>query len=192
MLVLGLSGSLRAGSYNSALLRAAAGLLPPTVHMERYDQLALVPPYCEDADVDPGPPPVADLRTRLAEADAVLIATPEYNASVPGQLKNALDWASRPYPDNVLRDKPAAVVGASTGLFGAVWAQVELRKILSTAGARVIDGELAIADAPTAFDENLALVDPTATASLEQVIAQLLLAAGITSAARRQPATTEA
>src|SRR5215210_1899901 len=93
------------------------------------------------------------LRAAIAEADAVLIATPEYNYSIPGVLKNAIDWASRPSASAVMRNKPAAVVGASTGMFGAVWSQAETRKSLAGAGARVIDRELPVAEAHSAFDE---------------------------------------
>ena len=95
-----------------------------------FDGLKAIPPYDADDDVDVAPAPVRALREAMAGADAVLIATPEYNASVPGVLKNALDWASRPHATNPLRGKPAAVVGASTGMFGAVWAQSDARKVL--------------------------------------------------------------
>jgi chromate reductase, NAD(P)H dehydrogenase (quinone) len=174
VLVLGVSGSLRANSFNTALLRAAAGLLPPAARMPVYTDLALLPPYSEALDVEPAPPPVKRLRAGIETAEALLIATPEYNASVPGQLKNALDWASRPYPDNALRQKPVAVVGASTGVFGAVWAQAELRKVLTTAGAHVLDDELPIGNAHEAFDDNLTLADHELSTRLEHILANLL------------------
>jgi chromate reductase len=174
MLVLGISGSLRADSFNTALLRAAAGLLPPAACMPPHADLALVPPYSEDRDVYPAPAPVKRLRAGIATADALLIATPEYNASIPGQLKNALDWASRPYPGNALRQKPVAVVGASTGLFGAVWAQAELRRVLTTAGADVLDDELAIGNAYEAFDDKLGLADRELTTRLEHILVNLV------------------
>jgi chromate reductase len=123
-------GSLCRGSHNTNLLRAAAEVLPPGVQIEVYDRMRELPPYDADRDTDPADPAVARLREEIAAADGVLIATPEYNGSIPGLLKNALDWASRPFPDNALRGKPVAVVGASTGLFGAVWAQAETRKVL--------------------------------------------------------------
>ena len=107
-----------------------------------------------------------------------LIATPEYNHSIPGQLKNALDWASRPFPDNAVRDKPVAVVGASTGLFGAVWAQAELRKVLGAAGAHVIDEELPVPSAHEAFDADGSLRDPSLRAALADLLEELLHAAG--------------
>ena len=118
--VLGISGSLRRDSFNTRLLAAAADGLPDDVELVRWDGLADVPPFDEDAEAGPAPAAVADLRAAIADADAVLFATPEYNGSVPGQLKNALDWVSRPYATNPLRNTPAAVVGASTGGFGAV------------------------------------------------------------------------
>jgi chromate reductase len=142
--VLAISGSLRRGSHNAALLQAAAPLLPPGSMLEHWTGLARLPHYSEDDDAHPAPEGVADLRTRLREADAVVISTPEYNASIPGALKNALDWASRPYATNPLRGKPVAVIGASTGMFGAVWAQAELRKVLKTIGARVVEDELIV------------------------------------------------
>ena len=160
MHVLAISGSLRSDSHNTRLLRAAALALPPGVELELYDGLAALPPYCEDADVDPAPAPVEDLRGRIAAADALLIATPEYNASIPGVLKNAIDWASRPFPDNALRGKPVAVVGASTGLFGAVWAQAELRKVLHHTGADVLEEELPVGLADHAFAATGELADP--------------------------------
>src|SRR5919202_666842 len=152
MRVLGIAGSLRADSYNRKLLLAAGELLPDDVEFEVFDGLKAVPPYDEDDDVEPAPAAVARLRAAIAGADAILFATPEYNSSIPGQLKNALDWASRPVAANVLRNKPVAVVGASTGAFGAVWAQAELRKVLSATGARVLEGEVAFGHAHQRFD----------------------------------------
>src|SRR3712207_2978794 len=153
MKILGISGSLRSDSHNTKLLRAVAEQLLDDVDFEIWDGLKAVPPYDEDDDRDPAPAAVARLRRDLAGADAVLFATPEYNSSVPGVLKNALDWASRPLATNVLRNKPVAVVGASTGLFGAVWAQAELRKILAATGARVLDAELPVGHAHTRFED---------------------------------------
>jgi chromate reductase len=174
MRVLGLSGSLRAGSHNRALLRSAAELLPPGAELEVWDRIAELPAYDEDLDGDVAPEPVADLRATIARADAVLIATPEYNASLPGALKNALDWASRPHAANPLRDKPAAVIGASTGLFGAVWAQAEARKVLRTIGADVLGRELPVGQADMAFDADGALLDPELRAALAALLGALL------------------
>jgi chromate reductase len=158
--ILGISGSLRRDSHNTRLLRAAAETLPPGVELVLFDGLEALPPYNEDFDDEPCAEPVDRLRRAIADSDALLIATPEYNASIPGVLKNAIDWASRPFPENALRDRPVAVVGASTGLFGAVWAQAELRKVLQHAGARVIEDELPIGLADHAFAGDGSLADP--------------------------------
>jgi len=174
MTLLGISGSLRGDSYNRKLLRAAAELLPEDVEFELWDGLKEVPPYDEDDDVTPAPAAVARLRAAIAEADAVVFATPEYNSSVPGQLKNALDWASRPLATNVLRNKPVAVIGASSSMFGAVWAQAELRKILSATGARVLDAELAVPQCHERFDTNGRLADDEVRARLTEILYSLL------------------
>jgi chromate reductase len=144
MRVLGISGSLRRESHNTRLLLLAGRLMPPGAELELYEDLKAIPPYDADDDTDPAPGAVADLRAAIDRADAILIATPEYNGSMSGVLKNALDWASRPVGESVLRNKPVAVVGATTGMFGAVWAQAETRKVLSTIGARVIDREVPV------------------------------------------------
>ncbi len=159
MKILAISGSLRGDSHNTKLLHAAGELLPPKVELELWDGLKAVPPYDEDDDTDPAPAAVARLRAAIAGAEAVLIATPEYNSSIPGQLKNAIDWASRPIATNVLRNKPVAVIGASTGAFGAVWSQAELRKVLAATGARVVEAEVAVGHAHDRFDEEGRLTD---------------------------------
>src|SRR5881275_2035701 len=174
MKVLAISGSLRRDSYNTKLLRAAEELLPADVELELYQGLKAVPPYDEEDDVQPAPPAVARLRQAVAEADAILIATPEYNSSIPGQLKNALDWVSRPAATNALRNKPVAVVGASTSAFGAVWSQAELRKVLAAIGARVVEGDVAVGHAPTRFDENGRLEDESLQEQLQETIEALL------------------
>ena len=178
MKVLGISGSLRRDSYNTKLLRAAEELLPPDAELELYRGLKALPPYDEEDDVQPAPAAVAALRQAVAESDAILIATPEYNASIPGQLKNALDWVSRPIATNTMRNKPVAVVGASTGAFGAVWAQAELRKVLATIGARVVEGDVAVGHAPTRFDEEGHLVDDDLREQLAEVVDALLVETG--------------
>jgi chromate reductase, NAD(P)H dehydrogenase (quinone) len=147
MRVLGISGSLRRGSLNTALLRTAAERLPRGVEMEVFDRLGEIPPFSEDVELEPAPEAVWELRDAMRSADAVLIATPEYNHSLPGQLKNALDWASRPAGESALTGKPVAVIGASKSMFGGVWAQAELRKVLAAMGGRVIEAELPIANA---------------------------------------------
>jgi chromate reductase, NAD(P)H dehydrogenase (quinone) len=174
MKILGISGSLRADSYNTKLLRAVAELLPRDVELELWSGLKAVPPYDEDDDVQPGPAAVSELKAAIAAVDAVLIATPEYNASIPGVLKNALDWVSRPPKSSPLRNKPVAVVGASTGAFGAVWSQAELRKVLSTIGARVLDVDVAVGHAHTRFDEHGRFVDDQLLEQLGEVVAALV------------------
>ena len=170
--VLGISGSLRRDSHNTSLLRAAAEAAGPDIELELYDGLKQIPPYDEDDDVHPRPAEVARLNTAIEEADAVLFSTPEYNSSIPGQLKNAVDWISRPLATNVLRNKAVAVVGASTGGFGAVWAQAELCKVLSTLGARVLDVELPVPYAHTRFDEG-DLTDDEIRTALSEVLETL-------------------
>jgi chromate reductase, NAD(P)H dehydrogenase (quinone) len=175
MKVLGISGSLRRDSHNTKLLRAAAALLPPGVELEVWERLKAVPPY--DADDDTGEPRPWVLRSlagAIEEADVVLFSTPEYNHSIPGQLKNALDWLSRPLASSPLRDKPVAVVGASTGLFGAVWAQAELRKVLGAIGARVNDRELPIGLADDAFTDDGRLADREQELVLADLLAELI------------------
>jgi chromate reductase len=165
MRVLGISGSLRRDSYNHALLRVAAERLPAGVELVEFDQLREIPPY--DADLEeggaPAPEAVEELRQAMREADAVLIATPEYNHSIPGMLKNALDWASRPAGESALMGTPAAVIGASTGMFGAVWAQAETRKVLGALGGRVVETELPISHAAQVY------ADGELELSLEQI-----------------------
>jgi chromate reductase len=173
MEILGIAGSLRRGSHNRKLLRAAGAELPPGVVLRDWDGLRDLPPFDEDLESAP-PEAVREFREAIEAADAVIVATPEYNASIPGVLKNALDWASRPFPDNALRDTPAAVIGASTGLFGAVWAQAESRKVLKYAGAQVLDTELAVGLADSAFDEDGGLVDPELRARLGELLSELV------------------
>jgi chromate reductase, NAD(P)H dehydrogenase (quinone) len=170
--ILGISGSLRAGSHNTRLLHAAARELSEGAELRLWTGLAGIPPYNEDED-DPLPAPVAELKQALAEADAVLFATPEYNSSIPGQLKNAIDWASRPFAENPLRGKPVAVVGASTNAFGALWAQDDLRRVLARLGARVLEGGLPVSRAPERFDEAGELVDEEIRDGLRGVLSAL-------------------
>jgi chromate reductase, NAD(P)H dehydrogenase (quinone) len=172
--ILGISGSLRRDSYNTRLIAAAADVLPDDAELTVWTGLRDVPPFDEDEEAGPPPAAVAELREALAAADAVLIATPEYNGSVPGQLKNALDWASRPHATNPLRNRPAAVVGASTGGFGTVWAQADLRRILARIGARVLDTELAVSHAHTRCDESGNLIDDDVHDRLAEVVNELV------------------
>jgi chromate reductase len=177
MRILGIAGSVRRGSHNRRLLRAAGHVLPPGVDLVEWEGLEGIPIFNEDSENSP-PPAVEELFAAIEEADGLLIATPEYNASVPGGLKNALDWASRPFPANVLRNKPSAVIGASTGLFGAVWAQAEVRKALKASGGLVLDSELPVGMADSAFNDDDTLVDPDLNDRLGEVLADLLREVG--------------
>ncbi len=177
MRVLGISGSLRHDSHNSALLRAAAERLPAGAELVPFERLAEIPPYDEDVEVEGVPEVVRDLREAIRAADAVLIATPEYNHSIPGQLKNALDWASRPAGKSALNGKPAATIGTSTGMFGAVWAQAELRKVLGAMGGRVLEAELPVAHAADLRHGDRLELLPEQAEQLEEILAELVAAA---------------
>jgi chromate reductase, NAD(P)H dehydrogenase (quinone) len=176
MRVLGISGSLRRDSYNSALLRAAAERLPAGAELVPYESLAELPPYDADLEESPAllPAAVEELREAARSADAVLIATPEYNHSIPGVLKNALDWISRPAGKSALMGKPAAVLGASTGMFGAVWAQAETRKVLGALGGRVVDAELPIARAQEIYADGELALSPEQSQRLAEILAELV------------------
>jgi chromate reductase len=175
MKILGISGSLRRDSHNAQLLRAVALQLPPGIELELWEGLKAVPPYDADDDGLPRARALRELDAAIRDADAVLIATPEYNHSVPGQLKNALDWLSRPLAKSPLRTKPVAVIGASTGLFGAVWAQAEVRKVMKASGAHVLESELPVGMADYAFvDGQDALADPELTQRLKDLLGDLV------------------
>ena len=182
MRVLAISGSLRRESWNTKLLRAAAEVLPPGAELVIWDGLKSIPPFDEDDERFPGPE-VKALRAAVAEADAVLISTPEYNHSLPGQLKNALDWLSRPFATTVMRGKPTAVIGTSTSLFGAVWAQAEARKVLGAMGAPVLDRELPVSTAHERFDAEGRLVDEDVRSELTSILRELAGVASATAAA---------
>jgi chromate reductase, NAD(P)H dehydrogenase (quinone) len=174
MRVLGISGSLRHGSYNTALLRYVRELLEAEgAEFEIYEGLRDIPPFNEDEESF-SPEAVSRLREAVQGADAIFFTTPEYNSSIPGVLKNALDWVSRPFGTNPMRNKPVAVVGASAGMFGALWAQAELRKVLSTMGARVAEGEVAVGHAMDRFDEDGRLNEPNLAEELREVAVTLL------------------
>jgi chromate reductase, NAD(P)H dehydrogenase (quinone) len=158
MRILAVSGSLRESSFNTSLLRAAIEAAPVGVELELWEGLGELPLYDEDLEGDV-PESARRLRQDWAAADAVFFSTPEYNGSVPGVLKNAIDWASRPRLEAVLRNKPVAVVGASTGQFGALWAQQDLKRILGIAGARVVGTEIPVARAHERFDTEGRLLD---------------------------------
>jgi len=174
MRVLGISGSLRRGSTNSALLRAAAERLPGGAELVELERLGEVPPYDEDVEDEGTPAVVDELRAAVRAADAILIATPEYNSSIPGQLKNALDWVSRPAGKSALNGKPVAVVGASSGMFGAVWAQAELRKVLAAMGGRVVEAELPVGHAKDHLVDGRLELAPEQAGQLEEILAELI------------------
>ncbi|MHA0286443.1 NAD(P)H-dependent oxidoreductase [Mycobacterium sp. C3-094] len=141
--VLVLVGSLRKESINRQLADLAAETAPEGVRLQRFDRLGELPFYNEDIDSasepESVPEPVAALREAAAGADAALVVTPEYNGSIPGVLKNAIDWLSRPYGNGALKDKPVAVIGAALGQYGGVWAHDETRKSFGIAGPRVVE-----------------------------------------------------
>jgi len=176
MRVLGISGSLRRDSHSSALLRAAAERLPAGAELVVYERLGEIPPYDEDVEAQGLPEPVRDLRAAVRDADAVLVATPEYNHSIPGQLKNALDWVSRPAGLSALSGKPAAAIGASTGMFGAVWAQAELRKVLGALGGRMLEAELPVAHAADLRHGDRLELPPEQAERLKEILAELVAA----------------
>jgi len=171
--VLAISGSLRRSSYNGGLLQAAAEHAPEGVEVEVIDDLESLAPYNEDREND-RPESAEALMARIEEADALLISTPEFNTTMPGQLKHLIDWGSRPYgPGAALYGKPVAVIGASSTDYGAMWAQDHVRKALGIAGARVSDTELSVARAQDKFDENNNLQDGETLEQLEHVIRTL-------------------
>ena len=184
MRILGISGSLRRDSYNTTLLRHAGELFEAEgAQFELYTGLRDVPPFDEDQEVN-APEVVDRLRATIANADGVFFSTPEYNSSIPGVLKNALDWVSRPLATNAMRNKPVAVIGASTGGFGAVWAQADLRKVLATMGGRVVEGEVAVGHAMDRFDSLGRLDDPNLEEQVREVIRELLAEADATTRER--------
>lgn len=137
--VLVLVGSLRAASINRQLADLAVESAPEGVTLQVFDRLGELPHYNEDIDTDDAPEPVRALRAAAAVAGAALVVTPEYNGSIPGVLKNAIDWLSRPWGNGALKDKPVAVIGTALGGYGGVWAHDETRKSFGIAGPRVIE-----------------------------------------------------
>jgi len=173
MHVLGISGSLRKGSYNTALLRAASELLPEGMTLEVFD-LSSIPLYNDDVRALGFPKPVQEFRDRIAAADALLISTPEYNFSIPGVLKNAIDWASRP-PDPPLDGKPAAIMGASTGDFGTVRAQMHLRQVCVFCNMFPVNKpEVLVMRAREKFDASGRLIDETARGFVRDLLTALV------------------
>ena len=177
--ICGISGSLRQASFNWLLLRRAEALAPDGVAFDIFADLGAIPHFNQDCEGELTPPVVHDLRARIGRADAVLVATPEYNSSMPGVLKNALDWVSRPPGGSVLADKPAAAVGASPGRFGAQRAQADVRKVLTAIGAEVLDQELPVARAHEAFDKRGKILDAAVEQQLAAFVASLVELAGV-------------
>ena len=185
MRVLGITGSLRRGSHNARLLGAAGELLPPPAELEPFDGLKTVPAYDEDDDGDRAPVAVRRLRKAIREADAILIATPEYNYSIPGVLKNAIDWASRPYGDSAWKGKPVAVMGASVGALGTARAQYDLRKCFVFLDLPVVNQpEVMISAAADKFDQDGNLTDAKAKELIGKLLASLCELAGRTGGFR--------
>jgi chromate reductase len=174
MKVLAISGSLRQGSHNTDLLRGAAAAAPDGVDIELYHGLKDIPPYDADDDL-PGDQPLAvqHFKDALDSADAILISTPEYNSSIPGVLKNALDWASRPLAESPVRNKPVAVLSSSTGMFGGVWAAAETRKVMGALGARTLGDTIAVPKADQRLENG---VDAELLAELRSVVDALAAA----------------
>ena len=174
MRVLAISGSLRSESNSTALLRALREEAPAGVDVVLWNGLRDIPPYDGDDDVVPGPTTVDAFRELVREVDAVFFATPEYNSSIPGALKNALDWASRPMATNAFRNKPVAVISSSAGAFGGVWAAAELRKVLAAMGARVTEAELAVGHAHERFGDDGRLADDDVREGLRDALGTLV------------------
>jgi chromate reductase, NAD(P)H dehydrogenase (quinone) len=174
MRVLAISGSLRDASNSTALLRALREEAPEGVEVILWDGLKRMPPYDQDDDVAPAPAAPVAFRELVREVDAVFFATPEYNSSVPGALKNALDWGSRPLATNAFRNKPVAVISSSAGAFGGVWAAAELRKVLGAMGARVAEAELSVGHAHEKLDDEGRLADDNVREGLRDALDTLL------------------
>jgi chromate reductase len=172
--ILGIAGSLRKASYNRAALRAAANLVPKDVSLDIFE-LDGIPGFSEDEEKNP-PAKVADLKNRIRAADAILIVTPEYNYSIPGVLKNAIDWASRPYGDSAWSGKPAAIMGASIGTIGTARAQYHLRQCMVFLNMFPINQpEVMIGNAATRFDKEGNLTD-NATKDYIRKLLEILVA----------------
>ena len=171
--ILGFAGSLRAGSYNKSLLRAAGELFPNGAILEIFD-LVDIPPFNQDIEMDM-PSKVKEFKSKIREADAILIATPEYNYSVPGVLKNAIDWASRPYGDNPFDGKPVAIMSASIGMLGGARAQYHLRQMFVFLNMYPVNGpEVIVNFTQQKFDANGKLIDENTKTFLRQLLQNLV------------------
>jgi chromate reductase len=171
--ILGISGSLRKGSYNLSALRAAQQLAPPNVEIEIFD-LHGIPPFSEDDEKNP-PQRVTEFKRKIREADAILFVTPEYNYSIPGVLKNAIDWASRPYGDNAWSGKPVALMGASIGNLGSARAQYHLRQVFVFLNVHALNQpEIMIANASQKFDADGNLTDEKTKEMITRLLNELV------------------
>ncbi len=169
--VAGIVGSLREGSLNKGLLRAAVELAPGGMEIDTYTRLGEIPPYNDDVFQKGDPPPVADFKAFIGGADAILISTPEYNYGVPGVLKNAIDWASRPAGKSVLNRKPAALMGCSPGLGGTIRAQHAIRQsFVFTETHAMLQPEIKIPSAAPLFDASGKLTDETSRQYLKKFL----------------------
>ena len=176
MLILGIAGSLREGSYNRGALRAAQSLAPEGVTIEAFDIKGL-PGFSQDDETNP-PDQVVELKQRIRDADAILLVTPEYNYSVPGVLKNAIDWASRPYGDSAWSKKPVAIMGATVGTTGTARAQYHLRQMFVFLNMHPVNQpEVMISQAHKHFDEQGNLTDEVAKKLIRQLLEELVLLA---------------
>ncbi len=170
--IVGIAGSLRSASWARSLLRAAANLQSVNVRVTVWEGLEAVPLFNQDAE-DPVPAGVAEMRQLIENSDALLIATPEYNQAIPGVLKNALDWASRPYGASVLTDKPVAVVGTSPLPSGAASALSDVQEVLSVLRAEVVEADLAIGQVHTRIDAEGTISDPELAVRLAELLVKL-------------------
>ncbi|MBK5231473.1 MAG: NAD(P)H-dependent oxidoreductase [Thermoleophilia bacterium] len=173
MKVLAIHGSLRADSFSRRLAAAAADLAPEGVEVELYDGLDSVPNYNQDLEPDRIPAGVEDLREKMEASDAILIVTPEYNASVPGALRNAIDWASRPHGDSSLQGRPAAIISNSPMPFGAIWANQQVRKSFTITGTPTVERELAIGKIDERLGEDGTITDQATRDDITSILAEL-------------------
>jgi len=172
--ILGIAGSLRKDSYNKLLLRAASKLLPPTAQLEIFD-ISSIPLYNQDMEAAAFPGEVKTFKRKIEAADALLIATPEYNHSYPGVLKNAIDWASRPYGDNSFDGKPTAVISASPGLFGGIAAQDQLKQVLLALNTRLVpQPAVIVSSVQQKIDSDGNVLDPNTKQFLLQLTTNLV------------------
>ena len=171
--ILGISGSLRSASFNSGLIMAAKELNVPGIEIEIYNGIAGLPIFSEELEGENRPHLATELDTAIRSADAVLIATPEYSGSLPGGLKNLLDWGSRPHGQSAFGQKPTAVIGASASQFGAARSVNVATEILSRIGANVLDDHLTVGGGHSKFDSNGVLQDEVTRASLSELVEKL-------------------